>query len=222
MEQNTYYLLSLILSLIMATATIIGLVFTCTQLFQIKKNRKKQYEQSRREKTIDMVTMYINSINSQTKATENIVAQLTDDQCQDLYNGISFEVDEKIVNKMCKICPYRAECKQDTNKKTKCKNSKGEFVIEGDLLYLLRSSVINYLNTLECVLLSWQLGIVDQKTLEEQFEFLDKKRQKERALEVFRTIAGNGKSYPTIEKFYQYLDQKNNDRAKETIKEIIS
>ncbi len=222
MDQSTYYLLSLILSLFMAIATLIGLVFTCTQIFQIKQNRKKQYDQSRREKTVDMVTMYINSINSQTKATENIVAQLTDDQCQDLYNGMVFCVDEKIVNKMCNICPYRDECKKDITKKTRCKNNKGEFVVDGDLLYLLRSNVINYLNTLECVLLSWQLGIVDQKALEEQFEFLDKKRQKERALEVFRTIAGNGKSYPTIEKFYQYLDQKNNDIAKETIKEIIN
>ncbi len=207
---------------IMVGLTVLGSAFACFQLWQIKVNRKKQFEQSRRDKTVQLVFHYANEINSSTRMTEKVVAQLSDEQCQDLYNCTSFEVDGKIKEQLCKVCPYKQLC--DTRKEPErpiCQKEDGRFMVENELLMTLRRDVIKYLNTLEGILLAWQLGIVDQEALVEQFAFLDKKRQKERALETFRMIAGNGKSYPATELFYQYLDKKNREEAQKSLKDTL-
>ncbi len=204
--------------------TLVGFVFTGVQLWQIKRNRKKQFEQSRREKTVEMVVMYTKSVNNKTKSIEKIVSQFNDDQCQDLYSCVPFTVDDRCACQICQICPNKEKCDslEAAGEDIKCRTGKNNsFLLQGEMLHIVRGSVIEYLNTLESVLLSWQLGMVDQKALEEQFIFLDKKRQKERALETFRMIAGGGKSYPAIEKFYQYLDQKNRDEAQKSLRDIL-
>lgn len=207
---------------ISAILTLIGLVCTVIQLWQIKRNRHKQYEQSRRELTVEMVYRYSQNINPETRIAEKIVMQLTDEQCQDLHSCTPFQVDKKLQPQLCELCPHKKECEKITKiKKKPCYTDDGTFTVKGDLLLKLRSTIIDYLNTLECVLLSWQLGIVDQIALEEQFEFLNKKRHKERALETYRTVASGGRAYPAIEKYYQYLRDKEAKEAAKSIKKII-
>ena len=220
MLEESYFLISILIQSFASVLTLVSLIFACVQLRQIKINRKRQFEQARREKTVEMVLMYIKNSNSQISFIEKIVCQLTDEQCFDLYNSTPFYVDKKIKDQLCEICPYKNSC---TNDKKECEGPDKEagYYIHGELLYLLRGAIVKYLNSLESVLLAWQLGIVDQSALEEQFAFLDKKRHKERAVETFRNIAGNGKSYPAIEKFYQYLDQKNAKEAAKSLKEIL-
>lgn len=237
---------------------IIGLILVIIELFQVAKTRRRQFEQARREKTVEVVRQYSLGRVKGIKAIENIVANLTDDQCLDLYNGAQFTVSKDLGEKICDICPYKKECdekiknnKQQINlkddaetseaidtKKTQeneknteitksteistpeklygeCfKNDGSVFYVKDSVLHFIRDNIISYLNSLECVLLAWELGIVDRKVIQDQFIFLDKKRQKERALEVFRSFAGNGRSYPTIEKFYLYLDYRRIQEAK--------
>lgn len=215
--------LSNIISIIGGLTAILGIIFACVQLWQIKINRKRQFEQARREKTVEMVMHYSKCINSETKSTEKIVANFSDEQCQDLYNGNAFRIDEKTKEQLCKICPEKAKCEKSKKHERKmCQDNHGNYCIKGNILYFLRGNIITYLNTLESVLLAWQLGIVEQNVIEEQFVFLDKKRQRERALETFRTIAGNGHSYPAIEKFYQHLDEDKRKKAQETLKDILN
>ena len=154
---------------------------------------------------------------------EKIVAGFSDEQCQDLYNYIPFPIDEKTKKLLCQICPHKDACEKIINKNEgDCRFKKDNiYVIDDITLMFIRGHIISYLNVLECVLLSWQLGIVDQSVIEEQFIFLDKKRQKEQALDTFRSIAGLGKSYPAIEKFYQHLMQKRNEEAQKTLKDIL-
>ena len=196
-----------------------GVAFAGIQLRQIKSNRKKQYDQARREKTAEMVTYYTQRVNPQTRYVEKIVANFDDDQCIDLYNCVPFVVNEETHNKLCSICPNKSTCTKETE--PLCKNSDGKYYVKDELLYCLRGTIINYLNTLESVLLTWELGIVEQDVIVEQFAFLDKKRQKERALETFRSIAGGGHSYPAIEKFYQYLKRESEKKSEESLKDII-
>lgn len=219
---ETYYFYSMIVSVLMAFLTLAGLIFACVQLWQIKKNRVRQFDQARREKTVEMVLRYTKDTDNLTRAVEKIVAQFSDEQCQDLYNGIPFEIDDKTRQRLCGVCPHQECCKKLEDGAAKyCQSDDGKCSISGDLLYFVRGSIINYLNSLECVLLSWQLGIVDQFALEEQFAFLDKKRSTDRAAMAFRTFAGNGKSYPAIEKFYQHLDQQRMESAKKSLKDIL-
>lgn len=215
MESKNYYLFAIIIAFA-------GLIFTCFQLWQINRNRKKQYEQLRREKTVDMVIFYIKNIRQDTKSVEKIVSRFSDDQCQDLYDFNPFIIDKHIKERICAICPNRSRCIENNKIKNElCKDNDGRYWIKDNVLEFLRTIVISYLNTLESVMLAWQLAIVDQKTIQEQFAFLDKKPQKERALEIFRSIAGQGHSYPAIEKFYQYLEQQKIKESKKTLKKII-
>lgn len=169
-----------------------------------------------------MVLHYTTDTDNLTRAVERIVAQFSDEQCQDLYNGMPFEIDEKTRKRLCGFCPHQIDCKKlKANELKYCQGEDKKFYISGDLLYFVRGSIIDYLNSLECVLLAWQLGIVDQSALEEQFAFLDKKRSRDRAVTAFRTVAGNGRSYPAIEKFYQHLDQQRSEAAKKSLKDIL-
>lgn len=201
--------------------TLVGLLFACVQLWQIRSNRKKQFDQARREKTVEMVIHYVKSVSRETKISETIVSKFTDEQCLDLYNLNPFPVNESIKRRICEICPYKESCNKKIAEKKICQGSDGKFYVKDDILYFLRDQAITRLNNLEIVLLAWQLGIVEQEIIEEQFLFLDKKREKERALEVFRSIAGGGQSYPAIERFYQNLDKRKLDKAKKALKKVI-
>ena len=221
MSPELYYHWSIIIAGSTSVFTLVGLIFACVQLWQIRKNRGDQFENARREKTVEMVFHYIKNTDNRTKAVEKIVSQFSDEQCQDLYNLVPFEVDDKTRQRLCGVCPYRADCKARGEHKPKyCQDGK-KYYVRGDLLYSVRGSVINYLNSLECVLLAWQLGIVDQPSMEEQFAFLDKKGSKNRAVEAFRIAANGGTSYPAIEKFYQHLDQKRAEAAERSLKGIL-
>ncbi|MBE6650401.1 MAG: hypothetical protein E7613_03720 [Ruminococcaceae bacterium] len=224
MITEQYYFLSILIMAFSAVLTLVGLIFACVQLFQIRKNRQKQFDQSRREKTVEMVAFYIKNTNRETRAVEKIVAGFSDEQCQELYNGTPFQIDEKTRDKICQVCPHKQECEHlKKSSEHECQLKKDSYyIVDGTVLQFIRSNIISYLNNLECVLLSWQLGIVEQSVIEEQFAFLDKKRQRERALETFRMIAGSGRSYPAIEKFYQHLTQKRSDEAKLTLKKILN
>jgi len=223
MSSETYYLVGAIL-------TFLGLGFTSVQLWQIKGTRKRQFDQARRNKTAEMVMYYSQNITKETKRAERIVSGFSEEQCSQLYNSAKFTVDKSTRDKICALCPRFESCtpggKDNKSDETfhefcKCPGEYTEYVIGDDLLYTLRWHVMRYLNTLESVLLTWQLGIVDQDIIEEQFQFLNRKSQKSRTLEIFRSIAGDGHSYPAIEKFYQYLVQKENDEARQTLKKIL-
>ena len=203
-----------------AFLTMCGLIFSGIQLFLINSNRRKQYKQLRREKTAEMIMYYSQQITKETKYKESIVLSLNDDQCIDLYNCTPFIIDEKTKKKLCSICPHKIKCRKNNHKNELCKKD-GRYYISDSVLYDLRGSTISYLNALESVLLTWELGIVERPVIEEQFSFLDKKRKKERALETFRTIAGSGHSYPAIEKFYQHLDLEASKKAEKSLKKIL-
>lgn len=222
MSSDSYYFYSIVIAGLTALFTLAGLIFACVQLWQIKKNRVRQFDQARREKTVEMVLRYTNDTDNLTRAVEKIVAQFSDEQCQDLYSGTPFEIDTKIRERLCGVCPHQIDCKKLKEGELKfCQGDDKKYYINGDLLYFVRGSIIDYLNSLECVLLAWQLGIVDQSALEEQFAFLDKKRSRDRAVTAFRIVAGNGRSYPAIEKFYQHLDQQREEAAKKSLKDIL-
>ena len=155
-----------------------ALIFTLIQIFQYKKSRKKQYDQARREKTVEMITYYSERINKETKYIEGIVCNFTDEQCQDLYDCNPFIVDKRTIDKLCVVCPNRDKCKTGLLKTKLCKGPGNTYYVRDNLLYHLRGNIISYLNTLEAVMLTWQLAITDRKIIEEQFAFLNKKGKK--------------------------------------------
>jgi len=221
MTQELYHIFMIFISGVGFLLTFGGLFFALVQIKQMQKSREAQLELARRDKTVEMVKYYTESLTKETKRAERIVSSFSEEQCRALYDYIPFVVDRNVKRKICEICPNTNICNKDETKGKELCLESSEYWVKGELLYDLRWRVMRYLNTLESVLLAWQLGIVDQATLKDQFRFLNRKSQKERTLEIYRSIAGNGHSYPAIEMFYQHLSQEDVKEAEKALKEII-
>lgn len=184
----------LAVSIIELIVLIISALLIVPQIFLLKKQIKSHHEERRRENTINFMITWCNSIKKDTSVAEQVARKLNNDQGLSLYNHNAFKVSEDIKKDICKFCPLKesdcAECSLKTTNN-----------VNGKILSELRWHVITYLNTLETVLIAWDLGIVDRKTIEEQFEFL-KDPQKGLSLSLFRNVAGG---YPVIEKFINHI-----------------
>ena len=180
----------LVVSIIELVVLIISASLIVPQIILLKKQITEQHEERRRENTINFMITWCNSVKKDTSVAEQVARKLTNEQGILLYKHEAFEVTDAIKEDICKFCPLEKElC-------SKC-SLKDSNKVDGKILTELRWHVITYLNTLETVLIAWDLGIVDRATVEEQFAFL-KDSSKGITLSQFRNIAGG---YPVIEKF---------------------
>lgn len=178
------------ISLIELIILIISAVLIIPQIYLLKKQIKEQHEERRRENTTQFMATWCNSVKKDTCIAEQVARKLNTDQCKKLYQHESFSVSNDIKKDICKFCPINKEICE------KCSLRDSELV-DGKILTELRWHVITYLNTLETILISWDLGIVDKETIENQFAFLND-TDKGCTLAEFRHTAGG---YPVIEKF---------------------
>lgn len=174
------------------------------QLLESQKEQiQKHHEERRRENTVTFMSNWYSSVKKDTFIAEQVARQLNPSQCQSLYQHNSFYVSEEIKKDICKFCPLVDKCDN-------C-SLKGSNKIDGKILTELRWHVIAYLNTLETMLVAWDLGIVDKKTVEEQFQFLCDSSRGE-TLVGFRHSAGG---YPVIEKFLDAIKEKGSKPRKQ-------
>ncbi|MBQ2999832.1 MAG: hypothetical protein IJD64_05160 [Clostridia bacterium] len=168
------------------------------QIYLLRKQIKQQHEERRRENTTQFMATWCNSLKKDTCIAEQVARKLNTDQCQKLYEHQAFDVSDDIKKDICKFCPI------DSSHCANCslKNSK---TVDGKILTELRWHVITYLNTLETMLVSWNLGIVDTETIEQQFQFLNDVK-KGCTLAEFRHTAGG---YPIIEQFIDRIKDSN-------------
>ena len=168
-----------------------GLV--CWQIYLLKKQMQNQHEEKRRENTVDFMITWCNSVKKDTSIAAQVASRLTEDQSLQLYLTKAFTVNKEIKQDICKFCPLGDGACQS------CSLREEGLKVDGKILTELRWHVISYLNTLETVLIAWDLGIVDSATIEAQFQFL-RATTKGFVLSNFRKSAGG---YPIIQKFLE-------------------
>lgn len=174
-----------------------------TFLFSIKAE-KEHHEAERRENTIKVMDDWNRMLQKETRKAERIVEGFDDSQCRKLYNYEPIELDENTFKKVCELCSKNSEkCKDCIHKGKPCKETK--YIIEGTPVSELRGYTISYLNSLEILLLSWKLKIINEETIIKQFRYLNNSSNNRNALQKFRNIASNGQAYPTINTFVKYL-----------------
>lgn len=110
---------------------------------------------------------------------------------------------DDIKKEICKFCPLDRELCPS------CTLKQGN-TVDGKILTELRWHVITYLNTLETILVSWQLGIVDREVIEEEFDFI-KDASKGCTLAEFRHTAGG---FPVIEAFIDAIKDPSPNQKK--------
>lgn len=178
------------------------------QVFLMKKQMKDDHEERRRENTTRVMENWCSTLKKDTSISEQVARNLNNDQCKKLYNHKPFDVSEDIKKDICKFCPL------DSEECEKCSLKSG-LSVDGKILTELRWHVITYLNTLEIVMVSWHLGVVDREIIEEQFQFL-KDPNKGTTLTGFRHSAGG---FPMIEEF---IDEIKDDGPKSQKKNKIN
>ena len=173
-------------------------VFMIIQIDLLKKQLKNHHEERRRENTINFMSTWCNSVKKDTSIAEQVARNLNNEQAIKLYRQEGFEVSLELKKEICKFCPLDKNASCDT-----C-SLKDQKKLDGKILTELRWHVISYLNTLETILVAWDLGIVDRETIEQQFSFLQNPKTGT-TLSQFRNSAGG---YPSIEKFIDQIKDK--------------
>lgn len=194
----------MVISIIELLVLVVSAILVIPQIFLLKKQVEEQHEERRRENTINFMVAWCNSVRKDTSIAEEVARKLNNEQGISLYKHETFEVSEPIKKDICKFCPLdKCDCNNCS-----LKNSNK---VDGKILTELRWHVITYLNTLETVLIGWDLGIVDKKTIEEQFAFL-KDHSKGTTLSQFRNSAGG---FPVIEKFIHAISDTSSESKNE-------
>ena len=228
-----------IISLSLSAYSSLSLVLLVIQLIVSKQDAKARHDEKRREKTVDYMIKWSESLSWETSYALRIVESFNHQQCISLYKNIPFEVDYKTKESLCPICSrYLKNTCNDCLKKKKQKEQCGDVTIENnstssaketkEKLYTIdvtqcaeiRWYIIKYLNHLEALLISWKEGIVDREIIEEQFCYLYNPISGTDTLQSFRNIAGDGKSYPTIEEFCLEL-RNNRQQTNNKLKELL-
>ena len=182
---------------------IITLFAVVPQIILLRRQIKQQHEEHRRENTIQLMTTWCNSVRKDTCIAEQVARKLNTDQCKCLYNHAPFNVGNDTKKEICKFCPL------DKQLCSACSLQSGN-TVDGKILTELRWHVITYLNMLETVLVSWQLGIVDRDVIEEQFSFIQD-ADKGSTLAEFRHTAGG---FPVTEAFIDTIKKPAPEKKK--------
>jgi len=194
--------------LIFSGIEILVMVVSATLVIRQLKLTKKQisdgHDEHRREKTVDIMFTWCESLMRDTALAEQVTRKFSTEQCRCLYEQRPFNVTQEIKTALCKFCPFPdSECSDCT--------LKNETTVDGKIHTELRHHVMMYLNTLETIMVAWQLAVVDRKTIEEQFHFLVAEGKGE-ALHNLRTVAGG---YPAIGEFLNKINPPSSDARKE-------
>lgn len=174
--------------------------------------KKKEHEEQRRQKTVEVLLEWNRSLERETSLAEKIVEKFNQEQCRKLYRQEKFFVDKETKKNLCQICSE----KQCSNCDYKENCDKTEYEVSERQLLELRWYIISYLNTLETVLVAWQQGTVDRKVIEHEFSYLYSRENGWDVLSAFRDSAGGTKAYPVIEAFIFTL--KENEARKNKLK----
>jgi len=204
----------LILTIVQTIVAVIGVPIIIFQLYFSRKQTLISIEKTIREKTVEMMLTWTQTLQKETSFAERIVCGFSEPQCLSLYDQKAFEVSKEIKNNLCEICPHAKSdyCEQ------KCKSdSSPNYLVEGLQLSELRWYIIQYLNSLESVMVAWQQGVVDRGVIEEQFAGMFG-ANRGYALEKFRKVVCDGAAYPITEEFHNHLKEKKKQTPSATKK----
>jgi hypothetical protein len=182
----------------------IGLIGIALQVWVSYKQIKSDHERSRREKSVEMIMKWTDQLQREGSLARKILESLNEEQSREIHA----QQKVKISNKHEKLLKQFFE--------SEIQSESGDLVLSEAQSIELRWHALQYLNTLESILVAWQYSIVDREIIEIQFAYLFKPSRGHAALKHFRTAAGGMDSYPAIEIFSNHIEEqrKKNLRQK--------
>lgn len=204
----------LIINVVETIILILQFVLLNKQMQISRKEINQGYEKERREKTVEYLFQWNEAVHNHTyNLAITIVEALDENQCKKLNDSIPFEVSGDLVPLVNRMI--------DAEKLSMCKTNNNSLVVDGDVLFALRSNTIDVLNALENIMIAWQLDIVDKDIIENEFKsFVDYSSGK-MILYNFRNITHDLNSYPAIKSFCQaQLSKVNKERNITSITDV--
>lgn len=179
----------------------LAIIVLAIQTILLKQQITKTHEQARRDKTIEVLQAWCESLGNVSGFTEKVESLLTQEQCFALYERRPFTVKGEAKRLICEFC--RAE---RLNTCDSCSDS--ELIVENMLLSKIRWSLVSYLNSTEIVALSWQQCIVDRNIIESEFDHLYNTQTGKKFLQNFRACTHQGNAFPAIEELCEEIKRK--------------
>jgi len=205
------------ISAIASIFTALGVIFVAIQAYFAKqqldstvKQIENDHERSRRQTTIELMLKWIENLDIKTASARKLIESLDDSTCEKIYNMEKANI--PLENKT--LLQGILDLKED-----RIKDSDTFMEITDYESSVIRSYVLNYLNSLETILTGWRLSVVDKEIVGDEFIYLYNTEKDKCVLHNFRNTAGVH-TYPSIKAFCISLNEKFS-KEKITTKENV-
>lgn len=171
------------------------------QIYQAKGQIKADHERSRREKSIDILISWSNSLTKENSITRKILDNLSEDQCKNVLQQEEFKIHKKHEPLLQQLFGQDLDSAVD------------DFItIKPQQSAALRWNAITYLNSLEFTFVAWQYSVIDRKIIEDEFQYLFNPDNGSEVLKNFRKASGGSGVFPAIEIFNTHITQKSKEK----------
>jgi hypothetical protein len=183
---------------------VLSLLIAVGSLVYARRQLLADHRRSQRQLAMEMCQRWSNFTSAESSSVVRLVEKLDDKQCATIVNlSGPLSVDADNTHLLLNIFLLRfPQCEQ------KLKSETGQTVaIDGQYLLYLRHIAVRYLNMLESILMTWTMGIADQRVIESEFSFVLDPKQGRSGMENLRTRLGH-KSFPAIAMFVEAQREK--------------
>lgn len=168
-------------------------------------------QRNRKEKAIEATREWNIRLNEVGSAARKLVDSLSETSCKRIWNEEPFQIkchyenDEEYTTQLRRFRTIFADDQQICANIEKAFGNDS-FDVDDVAVSKLRWIIIDYLNSLESVLVAWKSDIVDRKIIEQEFGYLIKDGAA--TLETFRRVAGGANTFPAIQDFVTAMADK--------------
>ena len=199
---DTLELIRTMASVVSATAIVVGV---CQ--FRLAKKQfelqhgvwKTQHERARREKAVEIIRTFTQSITFNWSSTHKLVERMATSQLKALNEGQPFAIPESEMHEVQAALPGESFKTEDHVIK-----------LTGEQAYKLRFQALEVLNSAEMVFQAWDRDVADPKIIEDEMLFLYEPDapQPTTCMQRFREILQGERYFPALYKFIKHLQAK--------------
>ncbi len=199
---------SLITEWIVAVASIVtaaGVVFigievrlSMKQLELMKMQYKADHERSRRERALDVLKHWNESVTITQPSARLLVEGFSHEQCEKLIANKEFSIGEDNLRLLQIALDNFADCAEP-------KIEGGAIHLKTDHLFRIGQQCMAFLNSLEIAVQAWHNNIADAEILEAELKYLVKPAKRYYVLQEFRDALGGTGAYPAIQSFVDHI-----------------
>ena len=171
---------------------------TAVTIFILWLQFKADHERSRREKAVEIMIKFMESVAQLSPGSRFIVPLLEEfdeRQCNSIWNLEPFNVD-------IKYNPNLIICLETHIKEPILEETNGKTSLNRQQVAVLRSHAITYLNLLEVIFASWRHNVADREMIKDEFSNIISPQKDRFPLDGIRIASG---IYPSISEFTTYL-----------------